>query len=266
MSIEIGSGMIRVAQDWAAFKATAVMKKILVQYEENPKEYEIFGVDGSIVYTTVIYTGSVPVGSAVDQATNDANKADFEANFKPVANQPIDVASRLVTVNVHAEITTSPFYGLVVDLDGGNDNGGPYKHVGGSSIKTVAILGSATKEVITDSWVTKGGVVLSINETQSVIAWLQPGTADLRVTDVMSQRVDTNIAPEYLDLLVEGGALSCLADNDVEVVTALTTLTPLPDIGGTPRVLAPGDLLFSAFRSDGSGSLTSNFMIWYYVG
>lgn len=85
-----GSSFITIEQSWSAFKTTAVSKVLSIQYDETSSEYQIFALDGSIVYVTTIFKNSVPTVSDIDQSTNDANKQDFEANFKSSANQPLE--------------------------------------------------------------------------------------------------------------------------------------------------------------------------------
>lgn len=87
--ISFGSGVSTVSSDWAQFKTTAKKKNLSVQFEEGDGSYFIYGFDSLVAFTAQIWTGLVPDGVAqtYSQAQNDADKADFETNFKPFANK-----------------------------------------------------------------------------------------------------------------------------------------------------------------------------------
>lgn len=109
MSINIGSGLIKIETDWTNFKSIASDKSLSVQYEESSDFYEIFGIDLPIVYYTLIYRGTVPPESGISQGQNDIDEAEFETNFKPFANKPISPKS-----NVSLGYTTSSGSALTV--------------------------------------------------------------------------------------------------------------------------------------------------------
>jgi hypothetical protein len=78
---------------WAWFKPLITSKSIKVQFEEDNGIYLIYGYDIPEVLTCTIWKGAVPAGviaGGYAQATNDADKTDFETNFKPYANRSID--------------------------------------------------------------------------------------------------------------------------------------------------------------------------------
>jgi len=87
--INIGSNFIQIDGTWSEFKFVVAYKTLAMQYVDDSVIYTIFAIDGSIVYITVIYKGTVPVESGISQGTNDANKADFEDNYKSIANSRI---------------------------------------------------------------------------------------------------------------------------------------------------------------------------------
>jgi hypothetical protein len=77
-------------------------KSIVLQYEENSDEYLIYGYDVPEVLFCTIWTGVVPdsvINAGYSQAQNDADKSDFETNFKPYANRPIGAVPSKIIAN-----------------------------------------------------------------------------------------------------------------------------------------------------------------------
>lgn len=90
----IGSNFIIVAQTWSQLKVTLNTKLMSLQYDDSDvTAYQLFAIDGSIVYLATIYRGTLPdsVAASYSQAQNDQDKSDFETNFKGRANQPVDL-------------------------------------------------------------------------------------------------------------------------------------------------------------------------------
>ena len=89
---------------WTWFKPLITGKSLKVQYEEDAGVYTIFGYDLPEVCACTIWIGTVPpsvIAGGYSQAQNDADKTDFETNFKPYANRSIDdVPSRLFTTSI----------------------------------------------------------------------------------------------------------------------------------------------------------------------
>jgi hypothetical protein len=88
--------------NWAWFKPLITSKTIKVQYEEDDNTYLIYGYDIPEVLTCTLWKGTVPssvIDSGYSQATNDADKAAFEASFKPYANRSIDDVPSLIIAN-----------------------------------------------------------------------------------------------------------------------------------------------------------------------
>lgn len=88
------SGSVRLTLRWPDFKALASSKILSIQYLVNVDSYTLFAVDRTIVYTCLlVFTADSP-GFPWDpdysQAQNDIDVADFETNYKPYANAPID--------------------------------------------------------------------------------------------------------------------------------------------------------------------------------
>ena len=95
MAIHFGSSLIRIDGLWAAFKVQIAVRGLnsVVQYDDDGGEYTIFASEGDLCFTCQIYKGNVPPSipsSVYSQAQNDADKTDFETNFKPYANRSVD--------------------------------------------------------------------------------------------------------------------------------------------------------------------------------
>lgn len=88
--------------DWAWFKPLVVSKSLKVQFEEDSDVYLIYGYDAPEVLNCTIWKGAVPaavITGGYSQAQNDADKVEFEANYKPYANRSIDDIPSLIIAN-----------------------------------------------------------------------------------------------------------------------------------------------------------------------
>lgn len=88
--------------NWAWFKPLISSKTIKVQFDEDEETYLIYGYDIPEVLVCTIWKGALPPGvvsGGYSQATNDADKADFEANYKPYANRSIDDVPSFIIAN-----------------------------------------------------------------------------------------------------------------------------------------------------------------------
>jgi len=84
------SGIPERSGDWTWFKAYITEKRLAIQYEEDDAAYFIYGYDSPEVVTCKIWKGVVPpsvINAGYSQAQNDADKSDFETNYKTAANQ-----------------------------------------------------------------------------------------------------------------------------------------------------------------------------------
>ena len=99
MSVTFGSSFVVVTQTWSTFKSLVASKAMAMQYDTDPlgQQYLIFAIDNPIVYSSYIYLGTVPdnVAATYSQAQNDADKSDFETNYKPLCNKPLDVITTI---------------------------------------------------------------------------------------------------------------------------------------------------------------------------
>jgi len=91
--------------NWTWLKPLIPYKSIVLQYEEDAEIYLVYGYDVPEVLSCTIWKGVVPVGivaGGYSQAQNDADKADFETNYKPYANRSIDaIPSRLFATAIN---------------------------------------------------------------------------------------------------------------------------------------------------------------------
>ncbi len=95
MTINFGSGFIRIPVSWTELKDIVQRKSIPVQYVTQEDTYCIFAIDSVLVYVSNIYTGTIPDGVTFTQVENDADKEDFENNFQTSANLPLSYRSSL---------------------------------------------------------------------------------------------------------------------------------------------------------------------------
>lgn len=99
MSVNFGAGNTVISTDWTKFKSVASTGKSLrVQFDDDGILYTIFAIESHIVYSCVIWRGTLPdtvVASGYTQIQNDADKLDFETNFKPDANKPIPLLTHV---------------------------------------------------------------------------------------------------------------------------------------------------------------------------
>ena len=108
------NGVVILDVSWSSLKNFATSKNLAVQYEQSDTAYEIFCLDGNIGYKTVIFTGPVPNTVDFNQSTNDADKSDFETNYKDIVTNRVITPS--ATVDGYAITTANPT--LIAGSDG----------------------------------------------------------------------------------------------------------------------------------------------------
>lgn len=91
--VKFGNSFVSLPKYWSYFKSMAIAKALPIQYEETSDTYELFAVDGSILYQCAIYKGDVPaaVTGEYTQAQNDSDKSDWETNYLPTANSAVSL-------------------------------------------------------------------------------------------------------------------------------------------------------------------------------
>jgi len=94
--LTLAPSLTQRAWTWVSFKDIVVLKYLQVQYDEEVDRYVVFGYDGPEVHLCVIWKDDVPPAIALTytQEQNDADKADFEANYKPTANGQVEPKSK----------------------------------------------------------------------------------------------------------------------------------------------------------------------------
>lgn len=140
---KFGSAFIVISRQWTTLKLDVTSKSLALQYDEDVDKYQIFALDNQIVYLAFIFKGSVPTDQTdLDQITNDANKNDFETNYKPSANKRIQV----VTLSSGTIAGTSQVVSGTVNLDRGNSSLSPL-FIAGSLSTTPPLATNVTGSV-----------------------------------------------------------------------------------------------------------------------
>lgn len=100
MSVRFPPSLILVDGLWTSFRAQCAVRGLnsVVQYDDDGLSYTIWAVEGDLCFTCQIWKGSVPSGNYT-QGQNDADKADFETNFKPYANHSVDDIPSFIIAN-----------------------------------------------------------------------------------------------------------------------------------------------------------------------
>lgn len=91
MPVNINTPVV-IPSTWTQFKTNTYSgsKSLPMQYHDDGSEYTIFAIDSDIGYVCTIWKGLVPDGvisGGYSQATNDADKTDFETNYQPDTNK-----------------------------------------------------------------------------------------------------------------------------------------------------------------------------------
>jgi hypothetical protein len=74
---------------WADLKSHVSDKSLRLQYYENASQYWIWVCEGQLIYWCEIWKSGSTLPIGVDSTQNAADRTDFEAGFKPTANQPV---------------------------------------------------------------------------------------------------------------------------------------------------------------------------------
>jgi hypothetical protein len=109
MTIEF-QGTPQRSGNWTWLKPLFSSKSLVPQFEEDDSTYTVYGYDPPEALSCVIWKGTVPpsVAETYSQVQNDADKADFEANFKPFCNRSIDdIPSKVIATAVKSIIGNS---------------------------------------------------------------------------------------------------------------------------------------------------------------
>lgn len=92
MPISLAPQLTQRSYQWSGWKVSWGVKGGQHQFEEETTIYTVWFYDGPEVHLCTLWKGVVPdgvIGSGYTQEQNDADRDDFEANFKPTGNRPI---------------------------------------------------------------------------------------------------------------------------------------------------------------------------------
>lgn len=87
--ISFGDRIPRIC-DWATWKSLQSSKFLVTQHDDDGSMYTVYGYDGPEVVLCYVWKGELVGNRGITQEQNDANKADFETNYKPTSNRPIE--------------------------------------------------------------------------------------------------------------------------------------------------------------------------------
>jgi hypothetical protein len=192
---------------WTSLKGTATAKSLFVQYQETSTAYEVFVVDGIIIYQSVIFKGSVPDAN-YSQVQNDADKADFEANYKNAIQTNTVIAQAAVgPIADGYETTGNPV--VFAGIDGSSitrtaqsRNSNPSGSEYGVVVRNIpsgtqAISGTVTANAGTGTFNIAGTVTANLGTVAGLAldATLTGGTQRTRITDGTNNAALTNTTP-----------------------------------------------------------------------
>lgn len=92
--INIGKSLIQIEREWDGFILilNGTQKNLLLQFEEDQSQYDLYAIDSNIVYLCKIYKdGKEPSFFTSEQKTANTNaRNDFESNWKSSSNKQLD--------------------------------------------------------------------------------------------------------------------------------------------------------------------------------
>src|SRR5437867_4346028 len=85
------NGFVQKSYSWTDWKSVTSAKTLAVQYYQDDVKYVVYGYDGPEVHNCIIWLNDVPhaIAETYSQDQNDADKSDFETNYKTSANKKI---------------------------------------------------------------------------------------------------------------------------------------------------------------------------------
>jgi hypothetical protein len=87
---------------WSSFKSIVLSKKLLIQYDEAVSSYYIWAYDQNALYNVTILKTS----------PTNPDQVDFETNYKPTANAPINIDPVTVQQTTQLSDTITAIYSL----------------------------------------------------------------------------------------------------------------------------------------------------------
>jgi hypothetical protein len=92
MSVAFGSGFTVISSTWTNFLSVVTSKKLLMQYTDDSTITTVFAFDGPIVYSAIMWDGTVPDGviaGGYSQTQNNSDLSTFQTTYQSSANARI---------------------------------------------------------------------------------------------------------------------------------------------------------------------------------
>lgn len=228
MSVTFGSGTTVVSHFWTEFVARLGVKNLLdlMQYAEDESSYTVFAFDtGALAITCTIWRGEVPdaVRSVYPQSQNDADLADFEANYKPNANQALVPRALDGRQNSLPNLFPS---GVVLYIPGAGDDA--------AGVGEGALFQSQSSDVVPTDHEVDFGFLDVVYLAGGQFAYTGAVVGDSADYVVYAPPTNTTSTPGAGNADVVGGALIVPAVGGSATVD-LTKAIPVPNPTGTGR-------------------------------
>ena len=201
MSLTLSPSLTRRDWHWTEWKAVYAVKGSPLQYEDDGNVYTIWTYDANEVHVCTIWKGTLldSLATNYSQVQNDADKADFETNYKPSGNAPLyqldTDGAQIVRIKaakkgwsfwaVPIEFTTSLLSNNIYckDASGNDISGVSYKIYDSSDVQITVPgiagvnLGGCVKTVIDfepafDYEMIGGSLRINSNPSQDVRLWI----------------------------------------------------------------------------------------------
>jgi len=93
MTLALAPHLTQRVYTWTNWKLQLATRQFRPQFDEDAESYLIYGYDGPEVHLCTIYRGAVPHGVLAEysQEQNDIDRVDFEANYKGISNQRLEL-------------------------------------------------------------------------------------------------------------------------------------------------------------------------------
>ena len=127
---------------------------------------------------------------------------------------------------------------------------------------------SDNKEIIDKMpapWNSVYGCILSIDDSEATIGYLQLGSLYAADTNQFIDRYALQTFPVELDLTISGSDYSKVTVSETETTSDINTGVTLKDAVGNDVTPAVGDLVVRANRTTGNGDATVHYSLWYYL-
>lgn len=104
------SNSLRKDYSWTDWKSIYNAKTLSPQYNQDSEKYIIYGFDGPEAHACIIWLSNVPyaIANSYSQAQNDADKSDFENNYKSIFNVSVGFSTRGVFTDRSGTTSATP--------------------------------------------------------------------------------------------------------------------------------------------------------------